>query len=338
MVHHHREGRVFSVDRVRSELLAGPRTEDLVRWVMGYEVPEGFFVPVDIDGVVRVYTDIMMWVQRHPKYLDLAKAKFATGADGWLVAYARVHGATVVTNEQSAPESRREIARCMRSVRGPAREHFRHASGAERLLRLGGRRLSDPRMAPGRARKRLQPPSSTAAPASSWAKGAAKLNATGHRTGGRWTRRGRPTRSTRYANASTAPQRKRRQGRRSAALRASRSGRRVGVARLDPSHRATGHRSAGRRPSPAAASDTGAGRSRSSSRLLRRMRRPSSISDRARGSCWNHRCTVVRWRPGRGEALSRAASSRRSSTPAYGQAVPKPAGGCPARATSRIGG
>ena len=108
VVHHHREGRVFSVDRVRSELLAGPRTEDLVRWV-GDEVPEGFFVPVDIDGVVSVYTDIMMWVQRHPKYLDLAKAKFATGADGWLVAYARVHGATVVTNEQSAPESRREI-------------------------------------------------------------------------------------------------------------------------------------------------------------------------------------------------------------------------------------
>ena len=50
-----------------------------------------------------------MWVQRHPRYFAHAKAKFATGADGWLVAYARVHGATVVTNEQSAPESRREI-------------------------------------------------------------------------------------------------------------------------------------------------------------------------------------------------------------------------------------
>ncbi|MDE2795692.1 MAG: DUF4411 family protein [Gemmatimonadota bacterium] len=58
VVHHHQAGRVFSIDRVRGELLAGP---------------------------------------------------FATGADGWLVAYARVHGATVVTNEQSAPESRKEI-------------------------------------------------------------------------------------------------------------------------------------------------------------------------------------------------------------------------------------
>ena len=50
-----------------------------------------------------------MWVQRHPRYFDHAKAKFATGADGWLVACARVQGATVVTNEQSAPESRKEI-------------------------------------------------------------------------------------------------------------------------------------------------------------------------------------------------------------------------------------
>ena len=50
-----------------------------------------------------------MWVQRHPRYFDLAKAKFATGADGWLVAYARIHGSTVVTNEQSAPESRKEV-------------------------------------------------------------------------------------------------------------------------------------------------------------------------------------------------------------------------------------
>ncbi len=108
VLHHHREGRVFSVDRVRSELLVGRRTEDLVRWVRD-EVPEGFFVQVDTDVVVRAYTDVMMWVQRHPKYFDYAKAKFATGADGWLVAYAQVHGATVVTNEQSAPESRKEI-------------------------------------------------------------------------------------------------------------------------------------------------------------------------------------------------------------------------------------
>ena len=98
VLHHHREGRVFSVDRVRSELLAGHRKEDLVQWVRD-KVPAEFFLPVDIDEVVRAYMDIMMWVQRHPRYFDYAKAKFASGADGWLVAYARVHGAAVVTNE-----------------------------------------------------------------------------------------------------------------------------------------------------------------------------------------------------------------------------------------------
>ena len=35
-----------------------------------------------------------------------------------------------------------QAARCMQSVRGQAREHLRHASGAERLLRLGERRLN----------------------------------------------------------------------------------------------------------------------------------------------------------------------------------------------------
>ena len=108
VLHHHRDGRVFSVDRVRSELLAGSTTDTLVRWVTN-EVPEGFFLPVDTGAVVRAYTDIMMWVQRHLRFFDHAKAKFATGADGWLVACARVRDATVVTNEQSAPESRKEI-------------------------------------------------------------------------------------------------------------------------------------------------------------------------------------------------------------------------------------
>jgi len=108
LVHHHREGRVFSIDRVRNELLAGPKTEDLVQWVRN-EVPEGFFLDVDSDDVTEAYTEIMLWAQRHAQYYDYAKAKFATGADGWLVAHARVHGSTVVTLEQRAPEAKREI-------------------------------------------------------------------------------------------------------------------------------------------------------------------------------------------------------------------------------------
>lgn len=50
-----------------------------------------------------------MWSQRHTRFTDEAKAKFASGADGWLVAYSKVSGTIVVTNEQPAPESKKEI-------------------------------------------------------------------------------------------------------------------------------------------------------------------------------------------------------------------------------------
>lgn len=108
LLHHHGDGQIFSVDRVRNELLAGRKTEDLVQWVRN-EVPKEFFLPADTNEVAHVYTEIMLWVQRHPNYFDHAKAKFATGADGWLVAYALVHGATVVTNEQPAPASKKDV-------------------------------------------------------------------------------------------------------------------------------------------------------------------------------------------------------------------------------------
>ncbi len=107
LLHHNRTGRVYSIDRIRSELLAGRKTEALVQWVRR-EVSEGFLLPVDIADVVDAYTDFMMWVQRQARFFDHGKAKFATGANGWLVAYARVHGGIVLTDEQGAPESKKE--------------------------------------------------------------------------------------------------------------------------------------------------------------------------------------------------------------------------------------
>ena len=108
VIHHHRAGRTYSIDRVRNELLAGRKTDDLVQWVTK-ELPDTFFLGVDDEPVTAAYTDVMLWVQRSPQFFDHAKAKFATGADGWLVAYAKVHGAIVVTNEERRPEAKREI-------------------------------------------------------------------------------------------------------------------------------------------------------------------------------------------------------------------------------------
>jgi hypothetical protein len=108
LIHHHEQGRVHSLDRIQQELLAGREDEDLVQWVKN-EVPKGFFHPTQGADVIQAYQEIMLWVQRNPQYVDNAKAKFATEADGWLVAYARVRCVDIVTNEQPRPESRNRI-------------------------------------------------------------------------------------------------------------------------------------------------------------------------------------------------------------------------------------
>lgn len=104
----HAAGQVHSLDRNRMELLQGRDDDDLVQWVHE-SVPGDFFLSTHQQDVAAAYTDVMVWVQRNPQYFDNAKAKFATGADGWLVAYARLHGSTVVTLEESRPESRNQI-------------------------------------------------------------------------------------------------------------------------------------------------------------------------------------------------------------------------------------
>lgn len=108
LIHHHEKGDVFSIDKVKGELLAGRPTEDLVQWVRDV-LPPGFFIGTDDEAVISAYEDIMLWVQRNTQYFDQAKAKFATEADGWLVAYAMAHNSTVVTNEQPRPNARNRI-------------------------------------------------------------------------------------------------------------------------------------------------------------------------------------------------------------------------------------
>lgn len=108
LIQHYKAGNVHSIDGVRSELLAGRKTEDLVRWVRN-DLPNRFFFSTDDEDVVAAYADVMLWVQRSAQYFDRAKAKFATEADGWLVAYGMVHGDVVVTNEQPRPDARNRI-------------------------------------------------------------------------------------------------------------------------------------------------------------------------------------------------------------------------------------
>ncbi len=108
LIHHHEAGNICSIDRVKGELLAGRPTEDLVQWIKN-DVPAGFFIGTDDETVISAYEEIMLWVQRNSQYFDQAKAKFATEADGWLVAYAMAHTTAIVTNEQPRPQSRNRV-------------------------------------------------------------------------------------------------------------------------------------------------------------------------------------------------------------------------------------
>lgn len=101
-------GRARSLDRIRNELLAGRKEENLVQWVRN-DLPEDFFLDSNATEVSNAYAEVMLWVQRSPRYFDRAKAKFATEADGWLVAFSMVNGNEVVTNEQPRPDSRNRI-------------------------------------------------------------------------------------------------------------------------------------------------------------------------------------------------------------------------------------
>lgn len=104
----HTKGRIKSIDRIRNELLTGRTEEDLVQWVRN-DLPNDFFLDSNAVEVSSAYAEVMLWVQRNPQYFDRAKAKFATEADGWLVAYSMVNGTEIVTNEQPRPDSRNRV-------------------------------------------------------------------------------------------------------------------------------------------------------------------------------------------------------------------------------------
>lgn len=107
LMHEHETGRLRSIDRVRQELLNWSE-EELVRWIKN-DLPADFFLDTSGSEIVRAFGEVMLWVQQKAQYTDAAKASFATKADGWLVAYAMVHGVKVATNELSRPDSRNDV-------------------------------------------------------------------------------------------------------------------------------------------------------------------------------------------------------------------------------------
>lgn len=103
----HQNGTVISVDRVLGEInqFHNP-TEPLRQWATGV-CPASAFASCSDPDVVAVYSRLITWVTNQPQYRQSAVAEFARGADGWVMAYAKVKDHTVVSMEVSAPYSQK---------------------------------------------------------------------------------------------------------------------------------------------------------------------------------------------------------------------------------------
>jgi hypothetical protein len=105
LVHHAVNGRIQSIDLIKRELERG--NDELAAWAGG-EFGDAF-ASTNEDDVVGYFTQVMGWVQAQDQFSDAAKADFANGADGWLVAFAKSKGRIVVTHEVLDPNIRRKV-------------------------------------------------------------------------------------------------------------------------------------------------------------------------------------------------------------------------------------
>lgn len=102
--HHLATRHLLIIDRISEEIIY-PTV--LSQWVE--QSTNNYFPTTATQPVINAYRELMDWVQENSQFTPVARENFARGADGWLAAYAMVHGAVVVTNEVSAPDAKRKV-------------------------------------------------------------------------------------------------------------------------------------------------------------------------------------------------------------------------------------
>ncbi len=98
------EKQLLILDKAREEVKGPP---ELVAWLRR-KWPGGIVSTRDLN-VGKAFSQIQSWVQSNNQFLSAAKHEFARKADGWLVAHAKVHSVTLVTNEVYNEEVRRRV-------------------------------------------------------------------------------------------------------------------------------------------------------------------------------------------------------------------------------------
>lgn len=98
-------GQVASIDAVKDEITAG--TGDLVDWARAR--PASFWL-TDTDDVLLAMRELAAWAADPARqYRQEAVDEFLDSADLKLIAHAMAAGATLVTREQPAPDSKKKI-------------------------------------------------------------------------------------------------------------------------------------------------------------------------------------------------------------------------------------
>ena len=97
---------MVSIDRVLNEIRQGK--DWLQEWAQGPALKPMFHSTED-PMVFSEFKKIAAWVEQQERLTKAAKEEFFNGADGWLIAYAMAKGRTVVTYEESAPKSKKEV-------------------------------------------------------------------------------------------------------------------------------------------------------------------------------------------------------------------------------------
>lgn len=104
----HKAGHLFSIDKVKQELLSGNKDDPLYDWAQSDALKDFFLVSA--PGTPK-WRDLASWAVKGD-YLQAAKDKFlnVSSADAWLIAVAATEGDfVIVTNETSAPNSLKNI-------------------------------------------------------------------------------------------------------------------------------------------------------------------------------------------------------------------------------------
>ncbi len=103
--YYHDQGKLMSIDWVKTEIEANK--DNLWDWVKT-SAPADLFKLSSEATTQEVYSTIIEWVNSKD-FQNEAKTEFATGADGWLVAYAKTHDLVLVTDEKYNPDIKKRI-------------------------------------------------------------------------------------------------------------------------------------------------------------------------------------------------------------------------------------